>query len=323
MSKAIITMPEMNVVPRTFKDKRLDEATQKIADIYTLAREYAADKNREIAKILDTVAEDKLYVKDGFKSVADYANQIFGIEKQNAYMLARAGKIYNDKKASDELKAFSPSNLHEIRNVPREALEQSIKDGTINSNSTQKVLREYAKAQDEIVNADKPKTEVLKQYTARPCQKGFTERELDDYGTPKTLEEWDDYFTQVVANISPDSPVETVKLPKMKSNPKSIKATVNRTLYFNRCYSMVVEFPLYTPPKKSAAKAKPKATVEDIMSMVNEMPEEMRKALLNAVFDSVEFNDGVLEEDESEFVERDVPDVVESYTEDGTDTDEE
>lgn len=268
----IITLNPITAAARTFKDERLTKATQRINAIYSDAAKYADIKNREIAKILGDVADKKAYETDGFKSVADYASTVFGIARQNAYALANAGKVYNDKSAHAELQAMSPSKLAELSAVDTKVVNAALEAGEITHDTTQKALREFAdKAKAENVKNDE-KTVVLDTFTARPCAPFISDEQADTFASPKTIDEWEQWFIDHVATISPESPVEVVKLPKGKVDTSSSKATINRRLFFNRGYSIVVEFFKYTKP---AAKknSQPKFTKEQLLAMIAEMEE--------------------------------------------------
>lgn len=269
----IITMNLATVDSRTFKDERLTKATQRIANIYTDAAQYADTKNREIAKILGDVANKKAYEADGFKSVADYASTVFGIARQNAYALANAGKVYNDKNAHPELKAMSPSKIAELTAVDTKAVTAALEAGTITHDTTQKALREFADKAKADKEGEKPV--VLDTFTARPCLPVQPDELSDTFSCARTLDEWDDWFMKHVSTMSPDSMVEIVKLPKGKVDPNSTKATVNRRLYFNRGYSIVVEFFKYTAPKVTKP-VSPKFTKEQLLAMLAEMDDGER-----------------------------------------------
>lgn len=264
----IITLNPITAASRTFKDDRLTKATQRIASIYSDAAKYADTKNREIAKILGDVADKKAYEADGFKSVADYASTVFGIARQNAYALANAGKVYNDKSAHPELQAMSPSKLAELAAVDNKAVNAALEAGEITHETTQKALREFADKSK--ANKEGGKSAVLDTFTARPCVTFIDEKTADSYQAARTIEEWDDYFMDFVSNSAPSSPVEIIKLPKGKVDPNATKATVNRRLYFNRNYSVVVEFYKYTAPKVTKPAAS-KFTKEQLLSMLAEM----------------------------------------------------
>lgn len=277
----IITIAPMTISATTFKDDRLNKATQRIVAIFNDAAKYADLKNREIAKVLADVSEKKAYEADGFKSVADYASDVFGIARQNAYTLANAGKIYNDKEAHPELQAMSPSKLAEIASLSASDITTALDTGKISHNTTQKDLREFAANVKSDPNSQTfksippEKPVVLTRYIARPCVPNITEDQISLYSSPKSMEEWDHFFTHYVMDASKSDTVETHKLPKGKVDLNSDKATVNRVLYLTRTFSLVVEFFTYVPPKakkekKSVAK-KPKYTKEQLMAMLAEL----------------------------------------------------
>ena len=125
----------------SFKDAKLNELSCKIsaqiADMNALvadARERAERINSALAPLFGEVMVSKCYEKDGFKSVADYAEATFGIGRSMAYLLARVGRdFYNDdnvytKTARD---ALTVSRLDAMGNVDRVALAKAIEDGEI------------------------------------------------------------------------------------------------------------------------------------------------------------------------------------------------
>ena len=266
MSNSIISITELNLATsRNFKDTRLAEATKKIAAIYTDAAKFVDTKNREIASILAEVMEAKAYEKDGFKSVGDYAKEVFGINRQNAYSLATAGKVYNDKNAPAALKSMTPSKLAEVAKVPADTLKKAIDDGKITADTTQKELREFAAA-----TAKHGKVEVLNNYTARPCMLMVSERDADTYAAAKTLPEWEEYFMDYMLSLSPSRTPEIIKLPKTTTpgNPDAKKATVERRLFTSDNFSLVVEFYIYKPEPKPT---KPKFTKEQLLAMLADL----------------------------------------------------
>lgn len=263
----ILNITELNpATTRKFKDARLADATKRIAAIYTDAAKFVDTKNREIASILSQVMDEKSYEKDGFKSVGDYALEVFGIKRQNAYALASAGKVYNDKSAPAELKAMTPSKLAEVAKVDAAEIKKAIADGTIKSDSTQKELRDFAAQVKQ--KSEKPK--IVEKYTVRACSIGIAERDVDNYNTARTIDEWDEYFMDYMQSLSPVRPPEIIKLSKTApiNVPDAKKASVQRHLYVCDTFSLVVEFYV---EKKQAKPAKPKFTREQLMAMLAEL----------------------------------------------------
>lgn len=275
-STEIININSLNTILPAFKDERLAKATEFIIKIYNDAAKYADIKNREIAKILADVAEKKSYEADGFKSVADYANSTFGIGRQNAYALATAGKIYNDETAHPELQAMSPSKIAELSSLAPTDISAALDAGKITHSTTQKDLREFANEIKSDPNSETFKSIpnedpiVLPRFVVRACIPTLTDEQIDTYSAPKTMEDWDEHFTSYVSETSPLTPVEMVKLPKGKVLMDGKTVTVNRTVYFNRNFSIVVEFfPYVTPTTKKKAK-KLKYTKDQLRAMLDQ-----------------------------------------------------
>lgn len=140
----------------TFKNAKLNELSAKIAEqsaamnaLYTEAKDRAEAINKALAPIFGELLKSKCYKDDGFKSVADFAEQTFGMGKSMAYMLARVGEqFYNDdneytKTARDTL---STSKLAEFTGVDRVAIAKAIDDGKLTKDTPLVECREFAAA---------------------------------------------------------------------------------------------------------------------------------------------------------------------------------
>jgi len=140
----------------SFKNAKLNELSAKIAEqsaamnaLYTEAKDRAEAINKALAPIFGELLKSKCYKDDGFKSVADFAEQTFGMGKSMAYMLARVGdQFYNDdneytKAARDTL---STSKLAEFAGVDRTAIAKAIKDGKLTKDTPLAECREFATA---------------------------------------------------------------------------------------------------------------------------------------------------------------------------------
>lgn len=270
----LITTATMAITDRKFKDERLTKATQRIAAIYSDAVKYADTKNREVASILADIKVKKAYEKDGYKSVAEYASDVFGIARQNAYALASAGEIYNNPKTHPELKKMSPSKLAEVSKLNADnadVLRKALDEGKITAETTQKDLRDFVKAQKPEKEA---KPEVLDKYIVaidgvypdciRPYENEFRE--------PAILPDWEEFFKAALDSTGPMRPIEVIKLPKAAPiTDIDGKATILRYLYTCDTFSMVVE---YTKPlinqaaKKDNAKALDANNVSDVLAFM-------------------------------------------------------
>lgn len=260
MTTAIISTSDLtiNQTSPTFQDDRLNKATEKIIKVYQNATATADKLNRELASILGTVASEKSYEKDGFKSVGEYASMTFGIKPRNAYMLASAGQVYNDDKANTVLKSMSPSKMAEVLSIDRETLNKALENGTITNETTQKGLREFAESVEPKATSDTKE----KKYTARLCAEHIHEEIALELTTPRTENEWDEFFSNWILSMFDETTwVEAIKIPKGKISKEDDKPTLARKLYTSRRFSIVVELWKHEDEKPKKEK-KVKKTVQ-------------------------------------------------------------
>ena len=138
----------------TFKNAKLNEISEKIAEqsaamntVYNAAKEGAEAVNKALAPLFGELLTTKCFKDDGFKSVADYAEQTFGMSKSMAYMLARVGEQFyntdNDytRKARETL---STSKLAELTGTDRVAIAKAIDDGELASDTPLTACRDFA-----------------------------------------------------------------------------------------------------------------------------------------------------------------------------------
>lgn len=289
------TLLAITYQPRTFTNPALNKATERIAKLYLDAKNYAEDKNRTLASILADVKVKELYKDDGFSSVADYAEATFGIKRANAYTLAAAGEVYNDKQASENIRSLSPSKLFEVINVPREELEKDMADGVITSSTTQKDLREYATKKKEAAGDDKPV--VLDRYTAYVWSREMAVEMVEFTAIPRTMGEWEEGFKKFVAtDFATDSDIEVIKLPKAKypGMTDNAKCPELPRLMFH-CHGawnyLVVSFEKYKAPKQpknqSSGKAQKPMSTEQLHDLLLAQPgatPDSVKAALAAIY---------------------------------------
>lgn len=138
----------------SFKNAKLNELSIKIAEqtanmnsVYNAAKEGAEAVNKALAPIFGELLTSKCYTEDGFKSVADYAEQTFGMGKSMAYMLARVGKEYHNEGGELTAKAvetLSTAKLAELTGVDRVAVSKAIESGELTAESSLADCREFA-----------------------------------------------------------------------------------------------------------------------------------------------------------------------------------
>lgn len=140
----------------TFKNAKLNEISAKIAEqsaamnsVYNAAKEGAEAINKALAPLFGELLKTKCFKDDGFKSVADYAEQTFGMSKSMAYMLARVGEQFYSDNSDCTVKAretLSTSKLAELTNTDRVAIAKAIDDGDLSSDSSLIECRDFATA---------------------------------------------------------------------------------------------------------------------------------------------------------------------------------
>lgn len=138
----------------SFKNAKLNELSGKIAaqtdamnKLYNDTKQRAEAINSALAPIFGELLVSKCYTDDGFKSVADYAEQTFGIGKSMAYMLARVGKEFYNEGAESTAKAraaLTVSKLGELTGVDRIAIAKAIDNGELSKDSSLQDCREFA-----------------------------------------------------------------------------------------------------------------------------------------------------------------------------------
>ena len=133
MEKAMIIRTD-----KVFQEKALNDAVKGLAKAYT-----NIEKNKKDACLILWRLEDgKKYEKDGFKSLADFAESI-GIDKSSAHRMADAGRVYDSKipaiaQFADEAGYTAASKVASmVKNEGQEkALASAIESGELSSNMT-------------------------------------------------------------------------------------------------------------------------------------------------------------------------------------------
>lgn len=131
-----------------FKNDVLQSATVRVNGIIDnfsrLTANYQSkveEINRAVSEIFWNIEEKKAYKDDGFKSVAEYAEKVFGYKSDKAYQLMRAGRMYADKDIPDEMKSLSTSKIAELSALSADEIIKGVQKGYFSPNSTQDELR--------------------------------------------------------------------------------------------------------------------------------------------------------------------------------------
>lgn len=248
MSNSIITMSEIHVSQKLFKNDELNAITQEIVEVYNSLKDHAQLSSETIAQLLSEVRAKKLYTEDGFDSVADYAYQTFGMAKSTAYSMADAGDMYKNPAIPATIRELPPSKLVKLKSVSPAEMEKDISAGKLTPSMTQKELGEYAK-QPKVTTAKKPVS-----YRASYIW-GDDKKFADGLGDRVF---WDAYFGKMVGihkigDTEFKLDVGTQKLPPITKTPKTGKKTkIERALYYSERYAVVVEYyPVYSEGRVS------------------------------------------------------------------------
>lgn len=159
----------------SFKNAKLNEISAKIAEqsatmnsVYNAAKEGAEAVNKALAPLFGELMASKCYKDDGFKSVADYAEQTFGMSKSMAYMLARVGETFYNTGSEDAKKAretLSTSKLAELTGVDKKDIGKALKDGKLTADTSLADCRDFATAHKKPVKEKVVPTFNLYAYT--------------------------------------------------------------------------------------------------------------------------------------------------------------
>lgn len=189
-----------------FKDEKLNALSSQIAskrsemnEIITDARERAERVNRALAPLFGEILTSKCYEKDGFKSVAEYAEKTFNIGRSMAYALARVGRdFYNDDNEYTSLarETLTVSKLDGMGKVDRVALAKAIEGGEITSETSLEDCRAFGathpksnkKAKEKVLPTfdiyDMPRNSNAKPIGAKILKEDFLKTVIDCGGFP-------------------------------------------------------------------------------------------------------------------------------------------
>lgn len=267
----------------SFKNAKLNEISAKIAEqaanmnsVYNAAKEGAEAVNKALAPLFGELLSTKCYTEDGFKSVADYAEQTFGMGKSMAYMLARVGKEYHNEGGDLTAKAvetLSTAKLAELTGVDRVAVAKAIESGELTAESSLAECRDFAAAHK------KPgKEKVLPTFTVSDMRK------MGVFCDNVTKEEM---YEQVAASIVANHPEHAeseaaVFFSTAKLDGDKPSAAQHFIAYTATGFVRMYEYRPYVPAKKVKKTGKEKF---DLAAYIASLSPEEREALAAMVAD--------------------------------------
>ena len=142
----------------SFKNAELAKATKELeainlkgAELFNSTKEQVNVLNIEKAMVYGRILETACYKEDGFKSLQEYAEKVFGDKKASAYALATVGKRFLNHELPKSIKSVVDAiisngvfNASELTSMTNEQLEDAIKSEKLSVNGTQKQFRELA-----------------------------------------------------------------------------------------------------------------------------------------------------------------------------------
>lgn len=241
----------------TFKNDLLTGYTREIIENMNKGIDVAKD----IAYTLGHVKSSKCYLEDGFTSVSDYAEKVFGIKRTQAYQQACVGERMGKNEIFKELPLANAAELLPLSDVE---ITDALTDGNIMFTMNQRELRDAVKSIRSNSKASKPANP--KKYLISvfghglDCVDETTPMTEDDIMDPEWLRKYDD----------------RIKLPTVKGIDGQ---TIKRWLFLN---TEIMEMALVlaieykdTKPKpakkrksKKTEKAAQKYTMEELKAML-------------------------------------------------------
>ena len=142
----------------SFKNEELAKATKELeainlkgAKLFNSTKEQVNALNIEKAKVYGRILDTACYKEDGFKSLQEYAEKVFGDKKASAYSLATVGNRFLNKDLPEAIRPVIKAildngvfNASELASMTNEQLEDAIKTEKLSVNGTQKQFRELA-----------------------------------------------------------------------------------------------------------------------------------------------------------------------------------
>lgn len=245
----------------SFKNAKLNELSAKIAEqtanmnsVYNAAKEGAEAVNKALAPLFGELLSSKCYVDDGFKSVADYAEQTFGMGKSMAYMLARVGKEYHNEGGELTAKAvetLSTSKLAELTGVDRVAVAKAVESGELSADSSLADCRAFAAAHK------KPgKERVVPTFTLHVYPQSILEGPVAENVIKEDM--YEAAAAHLISGGNADSEAE-VFFATAKLDGDKASAAQHFIAYTSRGFTLMFEYRPYVskPIKKEAAPAAP------------------------------------------------------------------
>lgn len=139
----------------TFVNKKLATITSRIF----ACGEKMQQSMYGVAHNLGRVKSEELFVDDGYESVADYAEKVFGFKKTAAYALAKIGERFGADNGKGSVFAredrdFSVGQLQEVLPLADEVITEAVNNGELSPDMTVREIREWVKSMKALSNSE-------------------------------------------------------------------------------------------------------------------------------------------------------------------------
>lgn len=117
-----------------------------------------------IAGHLKVINRDRLFARDGFSDILDYAKQVFGWKQANIYTYLKVGEKFTDDngKIYPEFEAFSLSQLDRLSSLgTREQIKGAIDKGFFNPQMSAKTIQKTVKAVKDDLEREQYSEELI------------------------------------------------------------------------------------------------------------------------------------------------------------------
>ena len=150
----VYTEDNVRVIP-SFKNEELRVATERIVEFIR----GAGINYFKIAAELKWVKGLELYKEDGFSSVYDYAEKVFGYSKSSVVRMIKIAEEYLLEDGSSsvfvgEKKDFSISQLRELLSLPRGDVVDLVQEGQITPDMTKDQIRLVVRARKSKIDIE-------------------------------------------------------------------------------------------------------------------------------------------------------------------------
>lgn len=154
----IYTDNNIKIIP-TFQNEELRVATERIVEFIR----GAGINYFKIAVQLKLIKDLELYKDDGFDSVYNYAERVFGYSRTSVVRMIKTANLYLSQDGSSTIflkegKDFGISQLRELLSLPKSEVIDLVEEGKITPEMTKDQIREAVKAKKSKEN-DKEKSD--------------------------------------------------------------------------------------------------------------------------------------------------------------------